>query len=304
MPLPDGHAAERQRPRRRRPTASRSRRLGKRIYRDELKLTRGGATRRRRYWIYGDDPGFHDEPGTDLAAVAAGPHRGHAAALRPDRRRRAWTRSSAHDLARLLAARRRRGGVSADATTSEAPRRGAARAARATTRAATTSSTTRRSATTSTTRCSTSCRRSRRSTPSCVTPDSPTQRVGGEPVSRAARRSATSCRCSRWPTRARRRSCAPGSQRMRTPPRARGDRGPGRSRSSAEPKIDGLAISLLLRGRRASSAARRAATARSARTSRTTCARSPTIPLRIERRAAACSRSAARSTCRCRTSPR
>ncbi|MDX6666185.1 MAG: 5/3-nucleotidase [Solirubrobacteraceae bacterium] len=46
-------------------------RLGKRIYRDELKLhtEREG---RRRYWIYGADPGFHDEPGTDLAAVAAG----------------------------------------------------------------------------------------------------------------------------------------------------------------------------------------------------------------------------------------
>ncbi len=33
---------------------------------------RGGGPRRRRYWIYGSDPGFHDEPGTDLAAVAAG----------------------------------------------------------------------------------------------------------------------------------------------------------------------------------------------------------------------------------------
>jgi 5'-nucleotidase len=46
-------------------------RLGKRIYRDELKLSEeeGG---RRRYWIYGDAPGFDDEPGTDLAAVAAG----------------------------------------------------------------------------------------------------------------------------------------------------------------------------------------------------------------------------------------
>jgi 5'-nucleotidase len=49
-------------------------RLGKRIYRDELKLERedAGPPTRRRYWIYGDDPGFHDEPGTDLAAVAAG----------------------------------------------------------------------------------------------------------------------------------------------------------------------------------------------------------------------------------------
>ena len=52
-------------------------RLGKRIYRDELTLTDpdGDAdpTRpRRRYWVYGRDHGFHDEPGTDLAAVAAG----------------------------------------------------------------------------------------------------------------------------------------------------------------------------------------------------------------------------------------
>ena len=46
-------------------------RLGKRIYRDELKLT-DSQEGRRRYWIYGADPGFEDEPGTDLAAVAAG----------------------------------------------------------------------------------------------------------------------------------------------------------------------------------------------------------------------------------------
>jgi 5'-nucleotidase len=45
--------------------------LGKRIYRDELKLERE-EEHRRRYWIYGSDPGFHDEPGTDLAAVHAG----------------------------------------------------------------------------------------------------------------------------------------------------------------------------------------------------------------------------------------
>jgi 5'-nucleotidase len=48
--------------------------LGKRIYRDELKVApdEDGSPRRRRYWIYGADPGFHDEPGTDLAAVAEG----------------------------------------------------------------------------------------------------------------------------------------------------------------------------------------------------------------------------------------
>jgi 5'-nucleotidase len=47
-------------------------RLGKRIYRDELKLDAEDEDRGRRYWIYGADPGFHDEPGTDLASVHAG----------------------------------------------------------------------------------------------------------------------------------------------------------------------------------------------------------------------------------------
>ena len=45
--------------------------LGNRIYRDELKLESEEESGRR-YWIYGSDPGFHDVPGTDLAAVAAG----------------------------------------------------------------------------------------------------------------------------------------------------------------------------------------------------------------------------------------
>ena len=46
-------------------------RLGKRIYRDELKLDsheRGV----RRFWIYGAEPSFEDDPGTDLAAVHEG----------------------------------------------------------------------------------------------------------------------------------------------------------------------------------------------------------------------------------------
>jgi 5'-nucleotidase len=42
-------------------------RLGKRIYRDQLRRVEEG-----RYWIYGEDPGFEDEQGTDLAAVHAG----------------------------------------------------------------------------------------------------------------------------------------------------------------------------------------------------------------------------------------
>ena len=48
--------------------------LGKRIYRDELKVAphQDGSPTRQRYWIYGSDPGFHDDPDTDLAVVAEG----------------------------------------------------------------------------------------------------------------------------------------------------------------------------------------------------------------------------------------
>jgi 5'-nucleotidase len=46
-------------------------RLGKRIYRDRLELAEeeGG---RRRYQIYGEEPGYRDEDGTDFAALADG----------------------------------------------------------------------------------------------------------------------------------------------------------------------------------------------------------------------------------------
>jgi 5'-nucleotidase len=46
-------------------------RLGKRLYNDELKLVEE-ADGRHRYEIYGFEPSFEDEPGTDLAAVARG----------------------------------------------------------------------------------------------------------------------------------------------------------------------------------------------------------------------------------------
>ena len=46
--------------------------LGKRLYDDELKLVEQDAGGRRRYRIYGFEPSFEDEPGTDLAAVARG----------------------------------------------------------------------------------------------------------------------------------------------------------------------------------------------------------------------------------------
>jgi 5'-nucleotidase len=47
-------------------------RLGKRLYDDELKLVEQDEEGRRRYEIYGFEPSFEDEPGTDLAAVARG----------------------------------------------------------------------------------------------------------------------------------------------------------------------------------------------------------------------------------------
>ena len=46
-------------------------RLGKRIYRDELKVVER-EDGRRRFHIYGDSPVHDDEQGTDLAAVSAG----------------------------------------------------------------------------------------------------------------------------------------------------------------------------------------------------------------------------------------
>jgi 5'-nucleotidase len=49
-------------------------RLGKRIYRDRLQEQEGdtGDRARRTYFIYGTEPGYQDEPGTDLVAVASG----------------------------------------------------------------------------------------------------------------------------------------------------------------------------------------------------------------------------------------
>ena len=46
-------------------------RLGKRIYRDQMHLTEEHQGRKR-YRIYGDDPGYHEEDGTDFAAIADG----------------------------------------------------------------------------------------------------------------------------------------------------------------------------------------------------------------------------------------
>jgi 5'-nucleotidase len=46
--------------------------LGKRLYDDEMKLVEEDDKGRRRYRIYGFEPSFEDEPGTDLAALARG----------------------------------------------------------------------------------------------------------------------------------------------------------------------------------------------------------------------------------------
>ena len=53
------------------PGGARSCRLGKRIYRDQLKLTEEDEGRRR-YQIYGYKPGFHEEEGTDFEAIGEG----------------------------------------------------------------------------------------------------------------------------------------------------------------------------------------------------------------------------------------
>jgi 5'-nucleotidase len=46
--------------------------IGKRVYRDALRLQDEDGSGRRSYRIYGDDPSFQQEDGTDLAAVAGG----------------------------------------------------------------------------------------------------------------------------------------------------------------------------------------------------------------------------------------
>jgi 5'-nucleotidase len=50
---------------------ARATKLGRRIYRDRLEL-RDEVDGRRIYRIYGDDPSYHSEDGTDFAAIAAG----------------------------------------------------------------------------------------------------------------------------------------------------------------------------------------------------------------------------------------
>ena len=125
--------------------------------------------------------------------------------------------------------------------------------------------------------------------PELVTPDSPTQRVGGEPVSDlekvrhpqemlslANARSADELRA--W------------NQRMRNHLAREGIEDP-KFEYVVEPKIDGLKPLALCTGTASSSGGRRAATARSARTSPTTCARSPRFRASRHRPPAAANRS-------------
>ena len=53
------------------PKGARACRLGKRIYRDRLELD-DEVDGRRRYRIYGADPSYQREDGTDFAAIANG----------------------------------------------------------------------------------------------------------------------------------------------------------------------------------------------------------------------------------------
>ena len=212
-------------------------RLGKRIYQDQLELIEEDVGGRKLFRVYGDSPVHDDEPGTDLVGGLGRPDRGHAAALRPHRRARAWRRLREYDLARLL------GPPSDEARPSRAaelreqlayhghryyvlddPEIGddAYDALLDELRAI------------------------EREHPELLTPDSPTQRVGGEPVGKlekvtppAADALARQRALGGGAARLDRRACA-------TTSRARGSR-TRRFEFVAEPKIDGLAISLLYR---------------------------------------------------------
>jgi 5'-nucleotidase len=47
-------------------------RLGKRVYNDKMELTEEGEGGRRRYRLYGEEPSYEHEQGTDFAAIAEG----------------------------------------------------------------------------------------------------------------------------------------------------------------------------------------------------------------------------------------
>ena len=227
--------------------------------------------------IYGDAPVHDDERGHRPRGDRRRPDRGHAAALRPHRRARA-SRRCAPTTSRACSRRRReevgvtrrRASRAAElARAARPPQPPLLRPRRPRDRRRRLRRAARRAA-----------RRSSASTPSCVTPDSPTQRVGGEPVSRAREGHAPAADAL-----ARQRALGGGAARLgrracATTSRARGSR--TRSSSSSPSRRSTAWRSRCSTATACSSAAPRAATARSARTSRTTCARSASIPLRID----------------------
>ena len=236
VPLPARHAAQHQRARR----ASRRRRgraAGQAHLPRRAGAGRGGGRAAGASASTATRRVHDDEPGTDLAAVAAGriavtplhfdltAEHGHGGAARA-------TTSRA-----LLAPAAEESRVSAPAEARA--RRRAARAARPTTATATTSSTTPRSATTPTTRCSTSCAR--------IEAEHPELRHArlADPARR--RRAGLQAREGHAPAAdalARQRALGGGAARLgradARPPRPRGDRGPGvRVRRRAEDRRAG-----------------------------------------------------------------
>ena len=253
---------------------------------------------RRRYRIYGDEPGYHDEDGTDFAAIAERLHRRHAAALRPDRpgRHRGSSPAStstaccarprarferdageraerSRELRKQLEHHGHRYYVLDDPEISDAEYDALLN----------------------------ELRDLEAEHPELLTPDSPTQRVGAQPLDKFDAGPRTSSRCSRWPTRATRRSCAPGCcAASATWPRQGVEMGEVALRDRAEDRRPGDLARL--RGRRAG--ARRHARQRRGRRGRDPepahDRRDPAARSRTRRR---CSRCAARSTCRSPRSP-
>ena len=217
--------------------------IGKRIYEDELKLERE-EEHRRRYWIYGSDPGFHDEPGTDLAAVAAG--RVAVTPIHFDLTDRAGS-AGAQQLrpgGAARAGRPRR--VVSDPRKEMLPRTRELRLSSNITRTATTCSTIPRIGDDVYDALLDELRRLEAEHPQLRTPDSPTQRVGGEPVGKPGEGRRTWSRCSRCGNVRSEEELRAWVERMRTHLAREGIATP-RFRFVVEPKIDGLAISLVYR---------------------------------------------------------
>ena len=250
---------------------------------------------RSRYWIYGRDPGFHEEDGTDFAAVGAGRHRGHAAALRPHRHGRHGRARHARPRAAAAADRPR--------SVTERARRAEADRARAEQLRAELHEHGRRYYVLDDPTIGDDeydalldeLRALEAAHPELVTPDSPTQRVGGEPVSslpKVAPRDPDAVARQRalggGAARVGRRGCARTS-------RARASR---TRRSSSSPSRRSTAWRSRCATRTASSCGRDARQRRDRRGRHAQPAHDPDDPAADRRRARRCSRCAARSTCR------